>query len=137
MHCCVCIDTSVEVRPVLIGDHDVAVLFNELNVIVTSGDMYTCEECANKLAAVCRDSVFTTWVGFPCDECSQLAAFNDPIDGLPTGLVCDKCNGYQGENSFYVDTDRGVWLCEPCFDKDHHDHPQRQLQSILDRLAKL
>jgi hypothetical protein len=30
-----------------------------------------------------------------------------------------------------------VWLCESCFDERHSGHKQKQLQPILDRLARI
>ena len=126
MHCGICGSTVVEVRPCYISRND-----DEWSPI--HGDIYLCQKCAEGLALQCTDSVFVTWVGFPCDECSQTAAFDGDIDDYPIGLVCDDCLPVLGQ----AESERGVWVCEPCWDARHHGHHQRQLQPILDRLSRL
>ena len=136
MHCCNCGNTSIEVRPVFIGSEDVVPLIRE-GIHVPSGDVYVCQKCANEMAILCRDSVFVTWVGYPCDTCSRICAFNDDIDDLPTGIVCDECVSPLDLNAAFGDVERGTWLCEECFEASHQGHREKHLQPILDRLANL
>lgn len=94
---------------------------------------------ADRLSLYCRDSFLITWTGFPCDECSNLSAFNGEIDDMPEGIVCDECappsdNPYTWQEEL---KERGLWLCFNCYDTRHYGHRQKQLQPILDQLANL
>jgi hypothetical protein len=137
MHCGICGNTTVEVRPADIGEKDLDRLAKDLKVFASKGDIYLCQKCVNRINPFCRDSYLITWTGFPCDDCSQLAAFDGDIDDLPTGIVCADCVSHLDENARFGDSTRGMWLCEPCFDARHLGHKQMQLQPILDRLSKL
>lgn len=137
MHCGICANMTVEVRPCNIGAHDVDPLAADLKIFTTKGDIYLCQACVKRISPFCRDSFLITWVGFPCDQCSQLAAFDGDIDDLPTGVVCDDCVSAVDLDAASSDYTRGLWLCEPCFDAQHLGHKQRQLQPLLDRLSKL
>ncbi len=136
MHCGHCGDTTVEVRPCHIHTTDAAVA----NIV---GDVYLCRPCATNLKARCQGgSVFITWAGFPCDECQTVAAFDGDIPGCPDGIVCEDCTPTTaGDWAGFMPNDelklRGSWLCETCYDRNHHGHPQKQLQPILDRLARI
>jgi len=137
MHCCSCGTTSTESRPVNVSMRDLDALIALAGVRVPAGDVYVCQKCANRMAGVCVDSVFATWVGFPCDRCHKLAAFNDAIDDLPTGIVCDDCSIPNDPNVEFGDSARGMWLCDGCFEHSHQGHREKLLQPILDRLSKI
>lgn len=125
MHCGFCGDLNAEVRPCFIHRQE------ELPL---AGDCFLCKVCAQRLAIESKaNSVFATWIGISCDRCGRVSAFDGDIDGLPTGIVCDQC----GPPDLDSDTAKGVWLCEDCFETAHAGHRQRQLQPILDRLAKI
>jgi hypothetical protein len=130
MHCGICGNTEVEVRPCYISKYD-------QDACQVTGDAYLCSACATSLQGDCIDSVFITWAGFPCDECSTPSAFDGVIDGMPAGIVCGDCTSSLDPNAQFGDSARGLWLCEPCFDKGHLGHQQKPLQPILDRLARL
>jgi hypothetical protein len=127
VHCANCGDQTSEVRPCY---------FNSLDLLALEGDAYVCLACAKQLHAKSKYSNFITWIGLPCDRCSIPAAFDGPIPGLVEGVVCDQCEGITGLHDDLVGGNRGLWLCEPCFDQYHHGHKQKQLQPILDRLAR-
>lgn len=127
MHCANCGSQASEVRPCAIDAKD--------NLAIT-GDAYVCRTCARALNDKCKYSNFMTWVGMPCDRCSTPTAFDGPIPGMPEGIVCDQCEGVPGLHDDLVGGNRGVWLCEPCYEREHHGHKQKQLQPILDRLAR-
>jgi len=137
MHCGICGDTTSEVRPTSIGSRDLDRLAAGLKIFASGGDVYLCQKCVNRINPFCRDSYLITWIGFPCDGCSQMAAFDGDIGGLPDGVVCADCDNPLDENVKFGDSNRGLWLCEPCFDAEHLGHKQMQLQPILDRLSKL
>ena len=141
MHCGLCGDTNSEVRPINIGSQDTKNVIDALDRDAPKGDYYACRACTNKLSLYCKDSFLITWTGFPCDECSQVSAFDGHIDSMPEGIVCAECvpphdaqDAYMWADSL---TERGVWLCEACYDARHYGHRQKQLQPILDQLANL
>ena len=125
MHCGGCGDRTVEVRPCYVDQSDKQRLV---------GDAFVCMKCAQELSAKCKYSNFMTWLGMACDRCSAPTAFDGPIPGLIEGIVCDQCD--LSDDVAVLQDDRGVWLCEPCFELEHHGHRQKQLQPILDRLAR-
>jgi hypothetical protein len=128
MHCGSCGSRTVEVRPSYVDSKDNQALI---------GDAFICMACATQLAPKCKYSNFVTWVGMPCDRCSTPTAFDGQIPGLVEGIVCDQCKSAPILNDdLDVSGHRGTWLCEPCFELEHHGHRQRQLQPILDRLAR-
>ena len=127
MHCASCGDRTAEVRPCHVDTKD------KLKI---EGDAFVCLKCATRLSAKCKYSNFMTWVGMNCDRCSAPTAFDGPIPGMEEGIVCDQCSAPPGTENEFVDGDRGVWLCESCFELGHHGHRQKQLQPLLDRLAR-
>lgn len=141
MHCGLCGDTTVEVRPINIGQQDIKNIIDGLNKDYAKGDYFSCRKCADELALYCHDSFLICWTGFPCDECSQLSAFNGDIDDMPEGIVCDECAPPSDSSNAYTWADelreRGLWLCYDCYDARHYGHRQKQLQPILDQLANL
>lgn len=145
MHCGLCGNMQAEVRPINIGAQDIKHIIDGLNKDVIKGDYYSCRKCADELALYCQDSFLICWTGFPCDECSQMSAFNGPIDDMPEGIVCDECtpslpadaDSYKRFTWSDEISDRGLWLCEHCYDARHYGHRQKQLQPILDQLANL
>lgn len=141
MHCGLCGDTTVEVRPINIGKLDIKNIIDGLNRDLEKGDYYACRKCADQLAPYCHDSFLICWTGFPCDECSRMSAFNGPIDDIPEGIVCDECSPPLDTSNVYTWADelkeRGLWLCYECYDARHYGHRQKQLQPILDQLANL
>ena len=130
MHCFNCGTTTAEVRPCFIDVKD------KITNATGDFDAFVCFACAKKLHAKCKYSNFMTWLGMPCDRCSTPTAFDGPIPGMPEGVVCDQCEGIPGLHDELAAGNRGLWLCEPCFEKDHTGHRQKQLQPILDRLAR-
>lgn len=133
MHCGNCGDTSSEVRPCHIKAQP---------DIKLQGDAWICYGCAQKLIPACfKESDFTPWSGHPCDSCRKWAAFDGAIPGMPIGVVCAQCPSPERVGRNWVRRaereDRGTWLCEPCYEKGHFGHKQKELQPILDRLSRL
>lgn len=129
MHCGVCGDIKSEVRPCTITKADA-------KVDVPAGDCYLCRKCAYRLTPTMPNSAFITWIGVPCDECRTMTAFFGDIDDWPTGIVCDECDSELSAAMPYT-VDRGLWLCEPCYEKSHLRHRRQQLRPILDWLANI
>lgn len=138
MHCGLCGDVNAEVRPINIKARDLQQIATNIDKDYSEGDYYACRQCVDALAPFCEHSSLVTWVGFPCDECSALSAFNGPIDDMPEGIVCDECTPNLGTTYALADLEaRGVWLCMDCYEERHYGHRQMQLQPILDQLANL
>lgn len=49
MHCGLCGDMSVEVRPINIGSHDLQPIAEHLNKDYAKGDYYACRTCGQAL----------------------------------------------------------------------------------------
>lgn len=120
MHCGLCGDQTSEVRPCRLDVDD---------KLAMTGDTWMCHACYKLWSPKCKYSNFITWAGHPCDHCGTQTSFAGPVSGMPEGVVCEQCQLPECAPG------RGVWLCEECFERDHHGHKQQELIPLLDRLA--